>query len=316
MTPRIVSLLPSATEIVCALGLRDHLVGVSHECDFPPDVVGLPVVTASKVDVARRSEQIDADIRALVMSGLGVYTIDAERLAALAPDLIVTQDQCDVCAVPYAEVVAATRALVGSGTQIVSLRPSRLEDVWRDVETVATAAGIAAHGRGVADQLRGAVAELRERTGGLPRPRLACIEWLDPLMAAGNWLPDLADAAGASYQLAAAGTHSGRLEWQTLVDARPDVVCVMPCGFSLARTVTELETRLTEERWRMLPAVRAGRVYAVDGSAYFNRPGPRLVESARILAGICHPDELAGLLPPGAVVQLDAGSGGGATLPL
>ncbi|HEY8516990.1 MAG TPA: cobalamin-binding protein [Candidatus Binatia bacterium] len=316
MSPRIVSLLPSATEIVCALGLRDQLVGVSHECDFPPDVVGLPVVTAPKLDASRDSGTIDAEVRRLVASGLGVYTIDVERLAELAPDLIVTQDQCDVCAVSYGDVVAATRSVLGGRTEIVSLRPSRLEDVWRDVQTVAAAAGVEDRGREVAARLRSAIAELQERTAGLPRPRLACIEWLDPLMAAGNWLPDLADAAGASYALAQPGAHSARLEWQSLVDAQPDVICAMPCGFTLARTITELETKLTEERWRKLPAVRAGRVYAVDGSAYFNRPGPRLVESAHILASICHPDELGDLMPSGAVVQLDARAGGDETLPL
>jgi iron complex transport system substrate-binding protein len=314
--PRIVSLLPSATEIVCALGLRDALVGVSHECDHPPDVVGLPAVTASKLDAGRSSHDIDADIRSLLAGGLGVYAIDTERLAALAPDLILTQDQCDVCAVSYADVVAAARTLFGGGTEIVSLRPSRLEDVWCDVERVAAAAGVATRGSEVAGRLRGAIAELRERTADLPRPRLACIEWLDPLMAAGNWLPDLADAAGARYELVASGLHSAWLEWQTLTDAEPEIVCVMPCGFSLARTVSELESKLGEERWRTLPAVRGGRIYAVDGSAYFNRPGPRLVESAHILAGICHPAELADLLPAGAVVQLDARSGGDATVPL
>lgn len=306
MSLRIVSLLPSATEIVCALGLRDALVGVSHECDFPADVVGLPVLTAPKLDPSRPSRAIDGDIRALVAAGLGVYTIDAARLEELRPDLIVTQDQCDVCAVSYADVTAAVRSLAQRTTQIVSLRPNHLDDVWRDVETVAVAAGVAAIGRSVADGLRGRVAALAERTAALPRPRLACLEWFDPLMAAGNWVPDLAFAAGATCDLVAPGTHSAWLEWADLVADRPDVVCAMPCGFTLARTATELARLLDEPRWQALPAVRAGRVFAVDGSSYFNRPGPRLVESAEILAAILHPDALSHLAPHGAVVSVHA----------
>jgi iron complex transport system substrate-binding protein len=304
MSLRIVSLLPSATEIVCALGLRDALVGVSHECDFPADVVGLPVLTRAKLDASRPSADIDRDVRALLAEGLGVYTIDVDALRDLRPDLIVTQDQCDVCAVSYGEVQKAVRTIAHPGTEIVSLRPSRLDDVWRDVETVATAAGVAARGREVADALRARIAGLAERTAPLPRQRLACLEWFSPLMAAGNWVPDLAVAAGAICDLAAAGTHSSWLEWQALVDDRPEVLCAMPCGFTLERTLDELSTLLREPRWQELPAVRAGRVFAVDGSSYFNRPGPRLVESAEILAGILHPGTLGHLVPRGSMLSV------------
>jgi iron complex transport system substrate-binding protein len=309
MIPRIVSLLPSATEIVCALGLRANLVGVSHECDFPADVVGLPILTAPKLDPAAPSRDIDRDIRALVSSGLGVYAIDTDQLAALQPDLIVTQDQCDVCAVSYADVTAAVRTLARSSTEIVSLRPNRLDDVWRDVETVAAAAGIATHGHEVADGLRQRIAALSERTSRLDRPRLACLEWFDPLMAAGNWVPDLAAAAGSVCELVEAGAHSSWLEWTALVDDRPDVLCGMPCGFALERTVAELEALLHEPRWQQLPAVRTGRVHAVDGSSYFNRPGPRLVESAALLAAILHPDECSDLLPPQAAIRIGVDHG-------
>jgi len=304
MSLRIVSLLPSATEIVCALGLRDALVGVSHECDHPADVVGLPVLTAPKLDPHRSSRAIDDDIRALVAAGLGVYTIDATRLEELRPDLIVTQDQCDVCAVAYGDVVTAVRRLAHASTEIVSLRPSRLDDVWRDVETVATAAAIADRGREVAERLRARIAALGERTAALARPRIACLEWFDPLMAAGNWVPDLIAAAGGAGDLAASGAHSSWLEWATLVADRPDVLCAMPCGFTLERTVGELAALLEEPRWQQLPAVRSGRVFATDGSSYFNRPGPRLVESAEILAAILHPAELASLAPAGAVAPV------------
>lgn len=304
MSLRIVSLLPSATEIVCALGLRGALVGVSHECDFPADVVGLPVLTRAKLDTSRPSADIDRDVRTLLADGLGIYTIDVETLRALEPDLIVTQDQCDVCAVSFGEVQAAVRALAHPGTEIVSLRPSRLDDVWRDVETVAEAAGVAARGRDVANALRARVARLTEHTAKLRSQRLACVEWLAPLMAAGNWVPELAAAAGAVCELAEAGAHSSWLEWQTLVDDRPDVLCAMPCGFTLRRTVEEMTELLREPRWQELPAVRNGRVFAVDGSSYFNRPGPRLAESAEILAGILHPSELGHLIPHDAVAHV------------
>jgi len=306
MSLRIVSLLPSATEIVCALGLRDALVGVSHECDFPGDVVGLPILTAPKLDPSGGSRAIDDDIRALVAAGLGVYTIDADLLEELRPDLVVTQDQCDVCAVSYADVTAAVRTLAQRSTQIVSLRPSRLDDVWRDIETVAEAAGIAPRGRSVADGLRARIAELAARTAPLERPRLACLEWFDPLMAAGNWVPDLATVAGGACDLVAPGTHSAWLEWAALAADRPDVLCAMPCGFTLTRTAAELARLLDEPRWQTLPAVRTGRVFAVDGSSYFNRPGPRLVESAEILAAILHPAELSELAPRGAVLPVAA----------
>lgn len=307
MSLRIVSLLPSATEIVCALGLRDSLVGVSHECDFPADVVGLPMLTRAKLDASRPSADIDREVRDLLAGGLGIYAIDLDALGHLQPDLIVTQDQCDVCAVSYGEVQAAVRALAHPGTTIVSLRPSRLADVWRDVETVAEAAGVAERGRSVANELRERVARLAERTATLPPRRLACIEWLAPLMAAGNWVPDLAAAAGAVCELARPGAHSGWLEWQALADDRPDVLCAMPCGFTLERTVAELTELLREPRWETIPAVREGRVFAVDGSSYFNRPGPRLAESAEILAGILHPAELGHLVPGGAALRVASG---------
>jgi iron complex transport system substrate-binding protein len=304
MSPRIVSLLPSATEIVCALGLRDSLVGRSHECDYPSDVTALPAVTAPKLDVHRTSREIDRDVRELVRSGLGVYRIDGDRLAELRPDLIVTQDQCDVCAVSYAEVKRAAQDLFGPSVEIVSLRPARLADVWRDIENVAAAAGCASRGSETVTRLRDRMAALEARTRHLDRPRLACIEWLDPLMAAGNWLPDLANIAGAAYDMVAPGEHSAWLSWEDVVSAAPEVICAMPCGFGLAQTERELARLGERPEWRALPAVRSGRAFAVDGSAYFNRPGPRLVESAEILASIVHPAECGSSCPAGAVRRI------------
>jgi len=304
--PRIVSLLPSATEIVCGLGLRESLVAVSHECDHPADVAGLPVVTRAKIDVKRTSREIDTDIRALLRQGLGVYDIDTERLEQLAPDLIVTQDQCDVCAVSYDDVLAAVRKLTGTTVEIVSLRPSHLADVWDDIRRVGAAAGVSQRAHDLANHLGDRLVALGRRTRDLRRVRIACLEWLDPLMAAGNWIPELVELAGGTSDLAAAGRHSPLLDFETIVAFDPEVVCAMPCGFDLERTERELAALLREPRWRDLSAVSAGRCFAVDGNAYFNRPGPRLVESAEILAGLLHPRECSDLLPPHAAARVAA----------
>jgi iron complex transport system substrate-binding protein len=287
---RVVSLLPSATEIVCALGAGSSLVGVSHECDHPSQVRGLPSVTRAKLDAGGTSAAIDRSVRRLVEHGLGVYEIDAARLAALRPDVIVTQNQCDVCAVSYAEVEAAARDVLGAGVVIVSLAPRRLADVWRDVQRVAAALDRVAAGRDLVTQAEARLASLVARVGGRARPTVACIEWLDPLMMAANWTPELVEIAGGVYPFADAGTDSTRIGWDVVARARPDVVVLMPCGFPVAQTRRELDVLRARAEWRGLPAVEAGRAWIVDGNAYFNRPGPRVVESAEILAGLLHPD--------------------------
>ncbi len=300
MKPRIVSLLPSATEILCGLGLRENLVGVSHECDHPADVVGLPVVTAAKIDVHGSSREIHEGVTGLIESGLSVYRIDEERLRALQPDLIVTQDQCDVCAVSYEDVVAATRDTVGPATEVISLHPRRLRDVWQDVTRIAAAAGVEERGRALVGELGARLTAVERRTRPLEHPRMACVEWLDPLMVAGNWVPDLIALAGGRSDLVDAGAHSPWIDFSDLERAAPEVLCAMPCGFDLERTAREAARLLDDARWAALPALRAQRFFALDGNAYFNRPGPRLVESAEILAALLHPRECADLMPVGA----------------
>lgn len=309
--PRIVSLLPGATEMVCALGLRDALVGVSHECDFPAGVRGLPVLTAPSIDPSLGSREIDRDVRERLASGLSIYRVDEDLLAELAPDLVVTQDQCEVCAVSPSDLEAAVRRLACGSTEILSLRPSRLEDVWRDVERLGEVAGIEHRGRDVAASLRARIAALAERTSALPHPRTACIEWLDPIMTAGNWVPELARSAGAEPLLAADGSHSVAIGIESLLEAAPEAVCLVPCGFPLAQTRRETGDLLDDARWSSLPAFRDGRVFAIDGNAYFNRPGPRLVESAEILAGMLHPRALGHLVPSGAAERVPLGAATG-----
>ena len=303
---RIVSLLPSATEIICSLGAGSSLVGVSHECDYPAEVRGLPAVTRPKIRTDAVSAVIDQSVRALVARGLSVYEIDVERLAALAPDVIVTQEQCEVCAVSYREVEAAARQVLDPAVTIVSLAPTVLADVWRDISRVAAALGREAQGSELVTAAADRLAALGRTTSGLARPVVACIEWLDPLMIAGNWIPELVALAGGSYPFAPPGAMSARTAWSALLAARPEVVVLMPCGFTIVQTRRELPAVTARAEWRALSAVRAARASVVDGNSYFNRPGPRIVESAEILAGLIHPAACSSLIPRGAAEPVTA----------
>jgi len=289
---RIASLLPSTTEIVCALGLGPQLVGRSHECDFPPEVEALPVLTESKLDPRAASHQIDDRVKQLVREGLSIYRVDAERLRALAPSVVLTQEQCDVCAASPKDVEAALADWTGGRPRVVSLAPCTLADVWGDLVTVATALGVPERGETLAERLASRITDVSERTLRIrPRPRVAAIEWTEPLMAAGNWMPELIALAGGSNLFGETGIHSPWLEWEALRAADPDVIAVLPCGFDLARTRREMAPLAAKPGWGELRAVRAGKVFLTDGNQYFNRPGPRLVESLEILAEILHPTE-------------------------
>jgi iron complex transport system substrate-binding protein len=289
--PRIVSLLPSATEIVSALGFAGNLVGRSHECDFPAGVDALPVLTASKVRLTGSSRDIDDGVRAVVENGLAVYRVDAERLRALQPDLIVTQDQCDVCAVSLKDVEAAVCDWTGLAPTVVSLIPTDLDGVWDDMRRVAEALGDKAAGEKLVEALKVRMHAIAETAAGLSeRPTVATIEWIDPLMTGGNWMPELVAMTGGRNLFGAAGEHSPYLEWEALRGADPDVIVVLPCGFGIARAEAEMPALADLPGWQGLKAVRAGRVYVTDGHHYFNRPGPRLVESLEIMAEILHPE--------------------------
>jgi iron complex transport system substrate-binding protein len=304
-TPRrIVSLLPASTEILCALGLRDYIVGVSHECDHPADVVGLPILTTPKLNPHASTTAIDARVRELVQEGLSIYYIQTDKLQQLQPDLIVTQDQCAVCAVPLAEVEEAVRNFLSSDVRVVSLKPERLADIWEDIRLVGRATGQDAEAETLIRSLKRRLWKLEQQTRRISRPRVAYIEWLDPLMAGGNWIAELVEIAGGEYGLAAAGAHSPKLTWETLVEYQPEVFIVSPCGFKIPQTQADLSLLTNHPQWQMLPAVQANRVYIADGNAYFNRPGPRIVDSAEILAAILHPEECGGLAPAEVYVQV------------
>ncbi|HXG18645.1 MAG TPA: cobalamin-binding protein [Methylomirabilota bacterium] len=301
---RIVSLLPSATETVCALGLRDRLVGVSHECDYPSDVIGLPVLTKPKLDPHEGSWAIDARVRAIVQEGLSIYRIQTELLQRLQPDLIVTQDQCAVCAVSLPEVEEAVRCFLTPGVRVVSLKPERLGDIWEDIRRVGAASGKATEAEDLLRGLKRRLWKLEQRTRRFARPRVACIEWIDPLIAGGHWIAELVEIAGGEYALASAGAHGPVISWETLVAHQPEVIIIMPCGFRIPQTQADVSLLTSHPRWSSLPAVQTGRVYIVDGNAYFNRPGPRIVDSVEILAELLHPHECAGMAPAGSYVQL------------
>ena len=288
---RIVSLIASATEIVAALGFEKQLVGRSHECDFPPAVAGIPVCSASKIDAQASSRRIDAQVKSLVDQALSVYRVDAELLDSLAPDLIITQSQCEVCAVSLADVQQAVGKLVSSRPEVVSLEPMDLDDVWTDIRRVAAALEDAGSGDELVGSLTARLSDIGRRTKRLSaRPRIACIEWIDPLMFAANWVPSLVEVAGGRIMMGEAGRHSGYFDFGELTSRDPDVVAIMPCGFDIEQSMNEMPALTGRPEWARLSAVRNDRVFVTDGNQYFNRPGPRLVESAEILAELLHPE--------------------------
>jgi iron complex transport system substrate-binding protein len=301
--PRIVSLLPSGTEILCALGLADALVGISHECDYPPSITDRPRLTAPKITVQAASQGIDQEVRALLSQGLSVYQLDTDTLRALRPDVIVTQDHCEVCAVSYAEVVDAVHQVVGTHVDVVSLRPALLQDIWDDIRHVGEVTGRQRQADTLLEQLFARISTIIAESIMVQQPpRVAVIEWMAPLMLAGNWMPELIQIGGGSDGLCTPGEHSPIVAWPRLLEYAPEVLAVIPCGYRLAQTLTELPALQQLPGWDTLPAVRQGQVYAVDGKTYFNRPGPRIVDSVELLAGLIHPALFGEYLPDAADV--------------
>lgn len=286
---RIVSLLPSATEILCLLGLGDQVVGVSHECDFPPEVATRPVLVRPAVDPALPSVEIDRQVSARLAARQGLYLLDEARLAELRPDVVVTQALCDVCAVRHEEVVAAA-ARLPSRPRVVSLLPSSLADVMGDIGRVGEATGRAREALAAVEGLERRVEAVRAHVAGRARPVTVAIEWLDPIMIGGHWVPEQVAVAGGVDPLGRAGRPSVKRAWEQVLAARPEAVVLMPCGFDRARTTREAAAVTGRPGFAELPAVRAGRVFAVDGHAYFSRPGPRLVDGIELLAHLLHPE--------------------------
>jgi len=285
---RIVSLLPSATEIVCALGLGDQLVGVTHECDYPQFVQSLPRVTRTLIPVDAASCEIDRLVSEQLKTTKALYQLDLPLLKELRPDVIVTQSLCDVCAVSPNEVQTALAQLSGA-PRVVNLEPQSLEGLFEAIRQVASAVGVSADD--TIRHLRGRVEAVAVRSaGGSERPRVMFLEWLDPPFSSGHWNPELVRIAGGIEGLGKEGQPSRRLRWEEVFAWRPEVLCIACCGFTIERTRQDLTGTQALAGWQELPAVRSGRVYVADGSHYFNRPGPRLIESLELLAHAIHPD--------------------------
>jgi iron complex transport system substrate-binding protein len=283
-TPRIVSLLPAATEAIVALGAASQLVGVSHECDLPEDGGHVARPSRPRLDPVLPSAAIDRDVRALVGEALSIYAVDADALKALKPDVIVTQTQCAVCAVTPQDLEAALAGWTGVAPAIVSLSPATLDDAFADMRRIADAIGRSAAGAGLVASLRARIDALA--AGAMRRatkPRLAVVEWLAPLMGAGNWIPQLVRLAHAEPLFGSDGEHTPFVEFEALAASDPDAIAFAPCGFPVAQTMEELPAMLAQPSWRALRAVRSGRVLVADGNRFFNRPGPSLVETLAIL---------------------------------
>ena len=290
---RVVSLLPGATEIVAALGAGELLVARSHECDYPAEIAGAPAVTAARLDSTRPGAEIERDVKSLLEQALSIYRIDAEKLRVLRPDLIVTQTLCEVCAVSPRDVEQALQDWIGDRPNLLALNAASLDDIFADIARLAAALDRPERGAALIAAMRGRMEAIAALVATARRPRVACIEWISPPMAAGNWTPELVRLAGGDAVLGEAGAHSNWLTLDDVAAADPDIILVFPCGFDLARIAAEMPALTAQATWRTLRAVRAGGVYLIDGNQYLNRPGPRLVESVEILAEIFHPDLFA-----------------------
>ena len=298
--PRVITMLPSATEIVCALGYRDAIVARSHECDYPNSIKQLPACTKSKIDTQKSSRDIDNQVKFIVEQGLSVYRVDGDLLKKLNPDVIVTQTQCEVCAASPKDLEDALSDWIGGRPKIVSLEPNGLTDVWTDIQNVANAIGEQQKGKELVKGLLNRMSLIEEKAAkflegpkGEPhidRPRIACIEWIDPLMAAGNWIPELVEMLRGENVFGAAGQHSPWIEWDTLCKEDPDVIVVMPCGYDISESRRNMPVLSDRPEWSSLKAVKKGTVYIVDGNQYFNRPGPRLADSLEIMAQLVSPE--------------------------
>jgi iron complex transport system substrate-binding protein len=292
---RIVSLVPSATEIVCALGLTDALVGISHDCDFPPEVLGKPVLSEAIIGPSEPSRVIEGRIRGSVHTGRSVYHLDERALARLAPDLILTQELCAVCAPSYTLVKQAAK-LLDAEAKIVSLEPRGLADVLDNILLVGELTLTAGRAQALVNRLRVRIEAVGARAI-TARPRVVCLEWMDPFYVGGHWVPEMVDTAGGVDVLGRRGEPSHKVEWNEVIEAAPDVLVLMPCGFDLTRTRAEVGALTGRPGWNDIPAVRGRRVFLTDASAYFNRPGPRLVDGLEILATAVHPETLAFEVP-------------------
>ncbi len=291
---KIVTLLPSATEIVCRLGLEKNLVGRSHECDYPESITHLPVLTKSKVNAKADSGTIHNSVLDILKNSISVYDLDLELLKELQPDFVITQDLCDVCAVSFDQVDSACKEFFGESTEIISLRPNRLQDIWDDIQRVAGILGARSQMIFLDQEIQGRIAFVQDNilasSSARRRKRILTIEWMDPVMIGGLWVPDMIKKINGKSLLAKSGEKAQTVNRETLMEIDPQVVVIKPCGFDLEQTQGELGTLKNNIPWDQWSAVKNGQAYIVDGNAYFNRPGPRIIESIEILGYCAFPE--------------------------
>lgn len=302
---KIYSFIPSATEMLYALGLGDQLCGVTHECDYPPDARGKPVAIRSLSDTSRMGQrEIDNMVVESMSHGHGLYTIDKALLRENPPDVVITQELCEVCSVSLRDVLSTISDLSKS-CQVVSLKPRGLSGVLEDILTVGKACGAEPAAEAVVGSLEARITRARERAEGLDRPRVFCVEWFDPVFASGHWVPEMVGIAGGEDSLGLAGRDSRRIPWELVVAYDPEVLVLMPCGFDVERTAEDVPLLAKNVGWRSIAAVKAGAVFATNGSAYFSRPGPRLVDGLELLSRMVHPSVFGSEIPPDRAKRVD-----------
>ena len=290
---KIVTLIPSATEIVAFLGKQDSIVGCSHECDYPKDIKGLFKLTSPKLNIDGTSQEIDKQINKILINSLSVYKVDVDKLKELEPDFIVTQDQCEVCAVSFSEVEDFVKEHLNQKTKIISLSPNTLNDVFNDIKKVAKTLGVLNEtNKNKINKLELRLSEIKTRSAiQTKKPLVACIEWINPLMIAGNWIPEMVEIAGGINVLGKNGENSHWIKFDEIASIDPDLIIFLPCGFNITKTVKELKMCLNNDiKWETLKAYQNNKLFVADGNQFFNRPGPRLIESLEILAEIIHPN--------------------------
>ena len=291
MKKRVLSLLSSTTEVVYALGCEDQLVGRSHECDYPPAVMTLPICTKPKFNVDGSSIEVDGQVKSILQNALSVYYINEDLLKELKPDIILTQSQCEVCAVSEKDVKSAVENITGINPDIISVEPNSVKDIFKDIKIIAEALNVVDKGADLIDFMKNRIRTLKKSYDVKSELTVAAIEWIDPLMAAGNWVPELIEMAGGINLFGEAGKHSPWMEYKDLIEKDPQTIIIMPCGYNIQKSIFEIDSLIKQKGWQKINAVQNNKVYITDGNQYFNRPGPRIIESLEILIEIFHDDK-------------------------
>lgn len=287
---KIASLLPSCTEIAYALGLGDNIVGVSHECDFPEQAKSKPALTKTRINPHKRSYEIDRDVLKIVKQGLSVYDIEEYKLKELNPDVILTQDQCEVCAVSLKDVQQAVNKSI-CNAKIISLQPETLQNILNDIITIGKQTYKEQEAQELINNLKSRINYIKSKTEYLTnKPKVCVIEWIEPIMVAGNWVPEMIEIAGGINLIGKHGKHSKKINLKQILEHQPDKIIIAPCGFKVYQTMNDIDFLIEKPEWNQLNAVKNNEVYIIDGNAYLNRPSQRIVDTLEIMASIIHPE--------------------------